>query len=749
AGQTRARLSDLEEVKTLSLRTQAAAANQLESSQESTRTVAVRYPDETEFPSLAAEVDRIAKERPVVKPRKLEWPRFEKTWVPATVTRPVLRAAGAVLLVALVLALLFLIAHPRRSQPKPPPAIVLVPVQFHVSPRAATVRIDGKIQDTSQPVSLPAGRYQVEASLDGYESRSTTVGVTPGSAPVVNLVLRAVAQSFRITTPDLEDAEVYLDHQLLGKLEGGTLSNASAAPGQHNIRIQVRNAAEQASFSFSSSPDRPPRVELPLQAKRAELLVITSKGSLGSIAGTMSSATVKLDGHALGPLSPGGLELTDLEPGIHTVILGERDGARTMSFESGASPQLDAVVYSDRNVGSLLVVVGEDDADVYVDGRKYRHTTQGGELRIPNLEVRKHTIRVSKAGFHDADERRIAVVKGQETRVTFSLQALPKLASVKISHLPGGTRVEMDQKAPGTAVVAGEFSRSDITPGEHTIDLFATGFEPLHLSRKFAAGEEVRLTEHDLAFKRPMATLEVMAAADTGITIQRGNQTIKQSQGSARFSLEEGEYQITAHGPGRVDTFTAVVLAAGETKKIDLLGQSHGMELWPPGWTQESGWFTHRGGGFVLYGQPRLSGTIEFAAKLHRSHNPLAGGPRLRWVVNFLDDRNYLLFQMDGKYFYRVEVIDGNNVALPRIAHHIPERNEFVNLQIPVQPGRVEHRWNVNGEDWQVLDDLTRSTSPSLFTGKVQGFNDGRFGFFLPGTEAVEVSNFAYYPGGR
>ena len=149
-----------------------------------------------------------------------------------------------------------------------------------------------------------------------------------------------------------------------------------------------------------------------------------------------------------------------------------------------------------------------------------------------------------------------------------------------------------------------------------------------------------------------------------------------------------------------------MTLAAGETKKIDLVPQKSGMELWPGGWTENSGWFTRRGGGVVLYGQPRFSGTVEFTARLRHNRNPLVPSPRLRWVVNFLDDHNYLLFQIDGKYFYRAEVIDGASVALPKIAHHIPERSAFVNLEIVVQAGLVEHRWSVSGDNWKVLDDL-------------------------------------------
>src|SRR5215471_8485569 len=73
-GLRKARLSDLEEVKTLSVRASGASADELESIHERTRAFAVRYPDETEFQSVAAEIDRIVRERAARKPRKPERP---------------------------------------------------------------------------------------------------------------------------------------------------------------------------------------------------------------------------------------------------------------------------------------------------------------------------------------------------------------------------------------------------------------------------------------------------------------------------------------------------------------------------------------------------------------------------------------------------------------------------------------------------------------------------------------------------
>jgi len=340
----RARLRNLEGAKSIAVQASGAPTEERKSIRERTPAFVVRRPPEAEFPSMAAEVDGITEAPAARTPRKQELTRPGKPWVRVAIPQGLWVASAL-----LVLAVVLLTAPPSRSIP---PAIVLVPVEFQVSPARATVKIDGKPQETSQFVSLPVGHHQVEASLDGYESGSTTISVTPGATPPVDLMLRPLAQDFRITTLDLKGAEVFLDDHSLGSLKAGKFSHAWLTLGQHNIRIQFRRAQKQlAGFSFESKPDRPPKVELPVEAGLSRLLVISSNGNSGFIAGTMSLASIKLDGSALGTLTDRGLALTNLQPGNHQLILGEGARARSMSFESGSSPLLNAVIFSERDEG--------------------------------------------------------------------------------------------------------------------------------------------------------------------------------------------------------------------------------------------------------------------------------------------------------------------------------------------------------------------------------------------------------------
>ena len=64
------------------------------------------------------------------------------------------------------------------------------------------------------------------------------------------------------------------------------------------------------------------------------------------------------------------------------------------------------------------------------------------------------------------------------------------------------------------------------------------------------------------------------------------------------------------------------------------------------------------------------------------------------------------------------------------IAHKIPSGGEFVHLSVEVSDSQIVHQFNA-GSGWQVLDTWSRTTPA-----------EGRFGFYLPGSETLEVSNF-------
>jgi hypothetical protein len=57
-------------------------------------------------------------------------------------------------------------------------------------------------------------------------------------------------------------------------------------------------------------------------------------------------------------------------------------------------------------------------------------------------------------------------------------------------------------------------------------------------------------------------------------------------------------------------------------------------------------------------------------------------------------------------------------------------------------------RYSLQDNVWKNLDSWDRS-APSLFKGKPRSFGEGEFGFYLPGNDEIEVSNFSFEHQGR
>ncbi len=71
----------------------------------------------------------------------------------------------------------------------------------------------------------------------------------------------------------------------------------------------------------------------------------------------------------------------------------------------GTAPELSAFFQSDQNVGTIVVLAGEDGVDVFVDGKKFRNpTSRGGQLRIQRAPKEYH-VRVAKQGFQERRNR--------------------------------------------------------------------------------------------------------------------------------------------------------------------------------------------------------------------------------------------------------------------------------------------------------------------------------------------------------
>ena len=383
---------------------------------------------------------------------------------------------------------------------------------------------------------------------------------------------------------------------------------------------------------------------------------------------------------------------------------------------------------SGQNLGTLLVVAGQENASVFLNGKLQRQLTQGGQLRVPNLELNDYVVQVSKSGFQDPPSQKIRVRKGEQALI-FNLQPQPHLASLTIQGGSPDTAVLVDQTLVGTIQPDGTLSVSTVNPGDHTVELRKERFKPRQFKKHFVAGGTISLAAADAALESAPSELKItFAPADANVAITKGDQ-LKIVSSGVPLSLAPGTYTLTARTAERFTRSSTLEITSGQSKTLDLSLSPSGMSKWddPGAWKQEKDSFLRKGGDFVLYGVAPASGTFAFSAMPAKGHV-------LQWVLNYSDPKNYVLFQIDDKNFYRTVIRRGEKTD-EIIVPDRDDKKSFRTIQIRVSPTEVVHQIK-HGDRWTVLDRWTQpGTNLSL----------GKFGFYIPGNDEVALSSFAHY----
>ena len=621
------------------------------------------------------------------------------------------------------------------------PAESIVNVEVRTQPAGAVVRVDGKTRGTSNfSLEVAPGTYQLQATLDGYLPASTSITVAPGAAKPVELTLQPMPQTVRLFT-DATEGKVTLDGQPPRDLLEGQLTIDSIAPGKHTVTIAARNS--EASFVFELVPGGVPVVTGQPSVKNVAALVVSSFGNRARIYSSIAPAKAQMDSAPAGELGPDGLELSGLAPGPHDLAVSDGKTNLKKVIEIGPAPVLTAFLQSDQNIGTLVVMAGEDGADVYVDGAKYRRqTARGGQLRIPRTP-KEYRVRIAKAGFQDVPEQVVQIAKGEEKKVVFKLVALPTTAHLAIAGAVPGAQVFLDQNPVGTVQPDGSFQIQTVAPGEHVVELRRDKARSQPVHRSFTAGQTVRLADADVILKSATGTLRFnIQPAGAQVSVARAGGPSQTATGST-MELEEGSYTVTAHAAGHVERSEQVRITGGQTATVTIALEREqrkptvvatGMEGWGSGaWNPEKEWFVRRGGGFVLY-KSTGAGTYSFNI-MFSAGGGLIRGKNLEWVVDYKDDRNYVLFRLDKNEFRRIRSVNGKRTEMVKKQHGLGIGDYLMAaLQVEVTPAGVTNRAR-KGEQWVVIDSWTQP-----------GLTQDRFGIRIEGKDEIRLSGFSFYP---
>jgi hypothetical protein len=634
------------------------------------------------------------------------------------------RAAIAAVVAGLLLLAIFLIRHRHPSIPAPTVARVTV----HISPPGATIRINHEVRGTSNlQVDLPQGSYQIEAELNGYQSKASTIEAKPGSPISIDLTLDPALPVVKLSS-DTGTGKVSIDDQAPVELEGAQWTLDKLASGEHKLKFDGKQG--NASFTFSSGAGAMPAVKGRIAANRLLAVVVSNLGSQVHVYSSDPAAKLSLDGQSAAAMPENGWELPQVSPGPHQLALIHGDDQYKLDIDVDPAPTLATFFMSGQNIGTLVIVTGEDKARVYLDGQMQKGTTQGGQLRIPNLEPKDYVVTVSKAGFQDLPPQKVGVRKGEQTKLTFSLQPIPHLSSLSIQGGTPGAQVFVDQVAVGVVQPDGTFGIATIAPGEHVVELRKDRFKPKRLQKHFVAGVNVALAGAEAGLEAGTGELHITFSPPEAVVslTKNGEAPVKVSSGNS-LSLPPGTYTLTARIADSVTRSSALEVVAGQSKSLDLALSPGGMSKWDDAasWKPDKNGFVRKGGDFVLYGVSPTSGTFAFSVMLQKGH-------RLQWVMNYIDPNNYLLFQMDENNFYRTVMHNGQRSDEVRIPHK-SEKKSFRFMQIRVTPNEIVNQTK-EGDDWMILD---------KWTAPATNLAAGKFGFYIPGNDQVILASFSFY----
>ncbi len=520
--------------------------------------------------------------------------------------------------------------------------------------------------------------------------------------------------------------KVIFDDQPPAEFQDGQWTLDKVPAGEHKLKFEGPRGG--ASFTFSSAAGAIPVVSSPIASKGVVAVVVSGLADHLRIYSSDPASKISFDSQAPVSVPQEGLDLPSVSAGAHELTVTRAGDQYKLDIDAGAAPALNVFFESGQNLGTLIVVTGQDKSKVFLNG-KLQALTQGGQLRVPNLELKDYVVRVSKQGFQDLPEQTIRLRRGQG-KLVFNLQPIPQLASLNIQGGVPGSTVFLDQAQVGTVQADGTLTVAAVNPGDHTIELRKDRFKPRQIKKQFVAGAAVSLASADLALEAAAAELKItFTPPDAQVTLSKtGENPTKVSSGSA-LSLSGGTYTLTAKTADNITRSTTVEVAAGQSKNLDLSLAPSGMSKWidPAGWKQENGSFVRKGGDFVMYNLSPTSGTFVFSAMLAKGH-------RLQWLLNCIDANNYILFQMDDNNFYRTIVRNGQKgeeIKIPQKG----DKKSFKNIQIRVGQNEIVHQIR-QGESWVVLDRWTQTGS---------NLSQGRFGFYIPGSDQVVLSSFGHY----
>jgi hypothetical protein len=547
-------------------------------------------------------------------------------------------------------------------------AVILFAAFFYLIQTARKLNIDSVEQQPNQ-----AGPVKNAANQQKPNPAAPAGGAAPAST----------SPTLRLYT-DLSPGTVTIDGGTAQPLQDGELQIDALKPGPHAVKLTGRTGS--AAVNFNAADKSSPSLTGPPAGDNALVVTVSTQGGQGRLMTNAQNPVAILDGKEIGPIPATGLELSNLGQTDHDLQVRQGTDLERFVLTYVPAPALTVFVKNDLNAGNLVIITGEDGADVFINNQKYKRRTDHGQLRLPGLKVGPYVIRVAKPGFIAPPPQTVEIKKGEEAKVAFQLkpQPQPQLASLEVSGAQPGTQVLIDGAPVATTGDDGNAKAAGIAPGGHQVEVKHDGSQTKQLQRSFTAGETLTLTGPDVALaKTPPAEPPAPATAATP-------------------KPSKSEEPATA-------------LAAAEAEPSTMPAS------------------IHRGGGFLIYHSTKAPGQYVFTMQLRRGGGFLKS-KHLQWFLGFQDTRNYLLFQVDGKHFVVREVVDGKGDDLRKESFDVDPEG-YVQIDMAVKAHSVDTRLRPNDGNWRDMGSVTGITTD---------LTQGKFGILISGNDEIGISTVHY-----
>jgi serine/threonine-protein kinase len=654
-----------------------------------------------------------------------------------------LGAAGVVGAIVLGVGIAKLIN--RMTHTTPVPAATEGILEITTDPPGAAILVNNKesgIAASPLELKLAPGPLQIEARLPGFQPAHSAGDVKGGSRTTVTLTLVPVLSLKLLCAGNVKAA---IDSEEPVQVQDGQLVRDFSS-GKHSVKVTTPGG--EGTFSFEVVPGGPAVITEPPKTREMAALLVSNFGEQARIYSSSTPQKVKLDDQPVGDVTPEGLDLPKLSAANHVVELGEGKNVRKKVIDIGPARVLTAIIDSDPNTGTLVVEANQEDADIIIlAGNKEvrRGQTKNGRYRR-SLEAKTYTVRASKEGY-DADppELQVDIQKGEDSRVAFKFQQRIGTASVSLRSNPGA-ELFLDNKQLGTVPAEGVFNPPGVAPGKHTVEARLKGFKPRQETVELVAGKDLRVI--DLRLERNPGAVEITRhPAESAVTYVRAGESTPHVFNGNRQTLPDGDYTFMARAAGYDDKTVTMHVAADGNYEVDLrqtatkrgpvrAAPSVTMDDWGKGvWTQDTpdDWYQRHGGGYVLFPKPLGAGALQFSVSWEGGGGILRKS-RAQWVVNYADEKNHLLCELDEEGFQITQVTDGKRTKLTPKKIPVPRARRYT-IRVEVRPDSIVHRVQ-KGSGWDLLE-----------TTRGSGLATGKFGFLIPSGQDLYLMNFSFQPG--